>query len=169
MARRGGLPAVTDRVDDILDPLPEMAGDLADLYRDLHRHPELSMCEHRTAAIAARRLTAAGFAVTAGVGGTGVVGVLRNGDGPVVMLRADMDALPMREDSGLDYASTAMGTDPTGATVPVAHSCGHDMHVTWLAGGRRTARCRNRALARHGRRGVPAGRGDRPGGPGHAG
>lgn len=122
------------RAAALLDGLPGLAGDLSDLYRDLHRHPELSMHEHRTASMAAERLAVAGFEVVAGVGGTGVVGVLRNGDGPTVMLRADMDALPMREDTGLDYASTDTGVDATGAEVPVAHACGHDMHVTWLAG-----------------------------------
>lgn len=122
------------RVDAVLAPLAGMRDELADLYRDLHRNPELSMAEHRTAAVAARRLADAGFAVTTGVGGTGVVGVLENGPGPVVMLRADMDALPLREDTGLEYASTATGTAPDGTTVPVAHACGHDMHVAWLAG-----------------------------------
>ena len=72
--------------------------------------------------------------MSTGIGGTGVVGVLRNGDGPTVMLRADMDALPVREDTGLPYASTATATDPDGHAVPVMHACGHDMHVTWLAG-----------------------------------
>ncbi len=72
--------------------------------------------------------------MSTGIGGIGVVGVLRNGDGPTVMLRADMDALPVREDTGLRYASTATATDPDGHTVPVMHACGHDMHVTWLAG-----------------------------------
>ncbi len=106
-----------------------------DLYRDLHQHPELSHQEHRTAAAVADRLRQAGLAVTTDVGGTGVVGILRNGDGPTVLLRADMDALPVREDTGLPYASTALGT-PQGATspVPVAHACGHDMHVTCLLG-----------------------------------
>jgi amidohydrolase len=99
--------------------------DLEKLYKDVHRHPELSMREERTAALAADRLHAAGFDVTAGVGTTGVVGLLRNGDGPTVMLRADMDALPVHEETGLDYASTADG---------VMHACGHDMHVAWLAG-----------------------------------
>ena len=105
------------------------------LYRDLHQHPELSHQEHRTAAAVAERLRQVGFAVTADVGGTGVVGILRNGDGPTVLLRADMDALPVREDTGLPYASTALGT-PRGATspVPVAHACGHDMHVACLLG-----------------------------------
>jgi amidohydrolase len=100
-------------------------GDLEELYKDVHRHPELSMQERRTAKLAADRLRTAGFEVTAEVGGTGVVGLLRNGDGPTVMLRADMDALPMTEQTGLDYASTVDG---------VMHACGHDMHVAWLAG-----------------------------------
>lgn len=105
------------------------------LYRDLHQHPELSHQEHRTAGLAADRLRQAGFEVTTGVGGTGVVGVLRNGDGPTVLLRADMDALPVREATGLPYASTAVGT-PVGedAETPVMHACGHDMHVTCLLG-----------------------------------
>ncbi len=102
-----------------------MLPDLERLYQDVHRHPELSMKEQRTAALAAKRLQTAGFEVTAGVGKTGVVGVLRNGDGPTVMLRADMDALPVQEQTGLDYASVVEG---------VMHACGHDMHVAWLAG-----------------------------------
>ncbi|MEV1294536.1 amidohydrolase [Pseudonocardia sp. NPDC049635] len=111
-----------------------MPSDLADLYRDLHRHPELSFAETRTAAIAAARLREAGYEVTEGVGRTGVVGVLRSGDGPTVLLRADMDALPVAEDTGLDYASTARGTTPDGEGTAVAHACGHDMHVTCLVG-----------------------------------
>ena len=107
---------------------------LAEFYRDLHRHPELSFREVRTAAIAAERLRAAGFETTEGVGGTGVVGVLRNGPGPVALLRADMDGLPVLEDTGLEYASTARGTDPDGNDVPVTHACGHDVHVSCLAG-----------------------------------
>src|SRR5689334_19172374 len=92
------------------------------------------MQARRIAGIAAQHLQAAGYDVTTGVGGTGVVGVLANGDGPTVMLRADMDALPVREATGLPYASTATATDPAGVEVPVMHACGHDMHVTWLAG-----------------------------------
>ncbi len=107
---------------------------LADVYRDLHRHPELSFQETRTAAIAAEHLREAGFETTERVGGTGVVGVLRNGPGPVALLRADMDALPVLEDTGLEYASTARGVDPSGNDVPVAHACGHDMHVSCLIG-----------------------------------
>ncbi|MBW8740364.1 MAG: M20/M25/M40 family metallo-hydrolase, partial [Streptomyces turgidiscabies] len=100
-------------------PLPT----LEDLYRDLHRHPELSLAEHRTAGLLAESLRKSGYETTEGVGGTGVVGVLRNGEGPTVLLRADMDALPVHEETGLPYASTAPG---------VMHACGHDLHVTWL-------------------------------------
>src|SRR4051794_28812107 len=118
----------------VLAGLDGITAGLEDLYRDVHAHPELSMQEHRTADQAARRLRAAGYAVTTGVGGTGVVGLLSNGDGPTVMLRADMDALPVKEATGLPYASTETATDPRGNEVPVMHACGHDMHVAWLAG-----------------------------------
>lgn len=110
---------------------------LVDLYKDLHRHPELGFREHRTAAIVADRLRASGFEVTTGVGKTGVVGVLKNGPGPTALLRADMDALPVREDTGLDYAGTATATDEHDGTVPVAHACGHDLHTTCLLGAAR--------------------------------
>jgi amidohydrolase len=118
----------------VLAGLDEIVGPLEDPYRDLHVHPELSDHEQRTAAKAAEQLRRAGYEVTDGVGGTGVVGMLRNGDGPTVMLRADMDALPVQEATGLPYASTATATDPDGHEVPVMHACGHDMHVTWLVG-----------------------------------
>lgn len=118
----------------VLGGLDGIMAALEHLYRDIHKHPELSMQEHRTAARAAERLEAAGYDVTTGVGITGVVGVLTNGDGPTVMLRADMDALPVKETTGLPYASTATATDPDGVEVPVMHACGHDMHVAWLAG-----------------------------------
>ncbi|NMD58700.1 UNVERIFIED_ORG: hippurate hydrolase [Nocardia globerula] len=107
---------------------------LADLYKDLHSHPELGFQEHRTAEIVATRLTSLGFDVTTGIGKTGVVGVLKNGPGPTALLRADMDALPVKEDTGLDYASTVTATDQNGKTVPVAHACGHDLHTTCLLG-----------------------------------
>lgn len=107
---------------------------LRDLYRDLHRHPELGFQEHRTAGIVAKRLRTSGYDVTEGVGGTGVVGVLRNGSGPTALLRADMDALPIAEDTGLDYASTATARNESGALVPVSHACGHDLHTTCLLG-----------------------------------
>ncbi|NMR20271.1 amidohydrolase [Cellulomonas fimi] len=105
-----------------------------DLYRNLHQHPELSHQEHRTAAAVVGQLEQAGLEVHTGVGGTGVVGVLRNGDGPTVLLRADMDALPVREATGLPYASTDAATDLDGVEVPVMHACGHDVHVACLVG-----------------------------------
>jgi amidohydrolase len=108
--------------------------DLAELYRDLHAHPELSLQEVRTAGIVADRLRVLGYDVTENVGGTGVVGLLRNGEGPIVVLRADMDALPVQEQTGLTYASTARSTDHDGHDVPVMHACGHDVHVTCLVG-----------------------------------
>lgn len=106
-----------------------------DVYRDLHQHPELSHQEFRTAAIVADRLGAAGFELTTGVGGTGVVGILRNGHGPTVLLRADMDGLPVKEATGLPYASTDVGI-PVGdaAETSVMHACGHDMHTACLLG-----------------------------------
>lgn len=111
--------------DTVLAPLDARMADLESLYEDLHRHPELGFQESRTAAEAARRLTSYGYEVTTGIGRTGVAGVLRNGPGPVVLLRADMDALPVTERSGLPYASAVPG---------VMHACGHDVHVTCLAG-----------------------------------
>lgn len=116
--------------DDIPDLLPQLRA----FYEDLHRHPELSFSEQRTAATMAARLTELGYDVSTGVGRTGVVGVLGNGDGPTVLLRADMDALPVKEATGLPYASTVTGLDGDGVEVPVAHACGHDMHCTWLIG-----------------------------------
>ena len=129
MAERTVSPAAP-----VLHGLDSLLPDLEALYKDVHAHPELSLQETRTAGLAADRLRAAGYDVTTGVGRTGVVGLLRNGAGPTVMLRADMDALPIKEATGLPYASTVTATDRTGATVPVAHACGHDMHVTWLVG-----------------------------------
>jgi amidohydrolase len=123
-----------DAIAQILAGLESIRPELTAFYLDLHRNPELSMQEVRTAAKAADILRAEGYAVTAGVGKTGVVGILENGVGPTVMLRADMDALPVREQTGLPYASTATGVDPDGEPVPLMHACGHDMHVTCLCG-----------------------------------
>jgi hippurate hydrolase len=120
--------------DPALRNLDGMLPDLEAFYKDVHSHPELSMQETRTAGLAADLLRAAGYEVTAGVGKTGVVGLLRNGEGPTVMLRADMDALPIQEATALPYASKATAMDREGKTIPVSHMCGHDMHVTWLAG-----------------------------------
>ena len=118
----------------VLANIADLLPDLEAVYKDIHAHPELSMQETRTAGIAADRLRAAGYEVTTGVGKTGVVGLLRNGDEPVVMLRADMDALPVQEATGLPYASEVKATDSTGKVVPVMHACGHDIHVAWLIG-----------------------------------
>jgi amidohydrolase len=107
---------------------------LAEVYRDLHANPELSFQETRTAGIVADRLTSLGYRVHTGIGGTGVVGVLDNGTGPTVLLRADMDGLPLAEKTGLPYASTVRAIDRLGNEVPVAHACGHDMHVACLLG-----------------------------------
>ncbi|GAA3763707.1 hippurate hydrolase [Spinactinospora alkalitolerans] len=103
-------------------------------YVDLHRNPELSYQEHRTARAVAEWLSRAGYEVATGVGGTGVVGVLRNGEGPTVLLRGDMDALPVEEKTGLPYASTAHGVDGEGNDVPIMHACGHDVHTACLVG-----------------------------------
>ena len=103
-------------------------------YKDLHQHPELSHQEQRTAQRVAGQLQQYGCTVQAGIGGTGVVGVLSNGGGPTVLLRACMDALPIKEDTGADYASTATAQDADGNEVPVAHACGHDLHVSCLLG-----------------------------------
>lgn len=130
--------------DDARDPQPAQAireftdailPEVEALYEDLHCHPELSMQEQRTAALVAERLRALdGYEVAAGVGGTGVVGVLRNGNGPTVALRADMDALSLEEKTGLPYASKAMGTMSDGREVHVMHACGHDVHTASLVG-----------------------------------
>jgi hippurate hydrolase len=105
-----------------------------DFYRRLHQHPELSHQEHQTAAAVAQRLRGFGYEVHEGIGGTGVVGLLSNGAGPTVLLRADMDALPVREQTGLPYASAVTARDSDGNDVPVMHACGHDVHVTCLLG-----------------------------------
>ncbi|MGH9568078.1 MAG: amidohydrolase, partial [Candidatus Angelobacter sp.] len=122
------------QAQNVLANLGALLPDLESVYKDVHSHPELSMQETRTAGMAAERLRAAGYEVTTGIGETGVVGVLRNGNGPTIMLRADMDALPIREATGLPYASTVTNTDHDGKSVPVMHACGHDMHVSWLIG-----------------------------------
>lgn len=122
------------RAADVLAGLPEVRVWQEDLYRDLHEHPELSHQEQRTAKLVSDKLTELGFQVTDGVGGTGVVGILRNGEGSSVLMRADMDALPVAEATGLPYASTVRATDAAGKDVPVMHACGHDTHVTCLLG-----------------------------------
>ncbi|MES2321087.1 MAG: amidohydrolase [Pseudomonadota bacterium] len=115
------------------------------LYRDLHQNPELSFQEVKTAAKMAAQLRAAGFEVTEKVGGHGVVGVLRNGAGPTIMVRTDIDALPILEKTGLPYASTVMAKDAAGNAVPVFHGCGHDIHMTgWVGAATLLARSKDR-------------------------
>ena len=116
-------------------PSPAAARDtLIELYRDLHPAPELSFHERQTARRLAAELRALDFEVTEGVGGHGIVGVLNNGDGPTLMLRADMDALPIQEQTGFRYASKVTTVDADGNTVPVMHACGHDVHMTVFIG-----------------------------------
>jgi len=103
--------------------------------KDIHAHPELSFQETKTAALVASKLKAFGYEVLEGIGRTGVVGILRNGGGKSVLARADMDALPVRENTGLPYASMVTAADDAGNTVGVAHACGHAAHVTCLLGG----------------------------------
>ena len=107
---------------------------LLELYKHLHTHPELSFQEEKTSARVAEALRGAGYEVTTGVGRYGVVGVLRNKSGPTVLIRTDMDGLPVKEQTGLPYASTVTAKDPQGNDVPVMHACGHDMNMTCVLG-----------------------------------
>jgi amidohydrolase len=130
---------------------PELAGldqlypSLDALYIDLHKNPELSFHEERTAAKMASRLRSLGFEVTERVGGHGVIGVLRNGAGPTVLVRTDMDALPIKEQTGLNYASTIVVKSEAGESVPVMHACGHDIHMaSWVGAATLLAHSRDR-------------------------
>lgn len=125
---------MTAPIDRVLAGLDGIRPAAEEFYRDLHAHPELGGNEHRTAGRVAGLLREWGYEVTEGIGATGVVGVLTRGRGPVVLLRADMDALPVREATGLPYASTVTATGADGRERPVMHACGHDMHVTCLLG-----------------------------------
>lgn len=127
-------PLLSKRAASALAGLEALYPEIEALYIDLHQHPELSWQEEQTATKVAARLKPLGYEVTTGIGGTGVVGLLRNGSGPTVMLRADMDALPLEEKTGLPYASTVTATDASGALVPVMHACGHDVHTACLVG-----------------------------------
>jgi hippurate hydrolase len=124
----------------------DYAAHLEALFVDFHKNPELSYKETRTAAIMAKELRAVGgIEVTEGVGGTGVVGVMKNGTGPTILVRADMDGLPLKEDSGLAYASSVTQEDIDGVTKPVMHACGHDVHITSLIGtARQLAKLKSR-------------------------
>src|SRR5512142_3004897 len=126
-------PAQANKTRDYRTAVPEVAAlepELEALYRDLHEHPELAFHEEWTAETLAKRVQKLGFEVTTGVGKTGLVAILRNGPGPVVMLRTELDALPIEEKPGLPFASRALARNAAGITVPVAHACGHDLHMT---------------------------------------
>src|SRR5688572_18545336 len=105
---------------------------LVEIFKDIHQNPELAFKEVRTSGIIAKELNALGYDVIAGIAKTGIVGILKNGDGPVVMYRADMDALPVKELTGLPYACTKTVKNEDGSEVPLMHACGHDAHVTWM-------------------------------------
>lgn len=132
--RAPGVGSTAMTTEKLLRGLDDVRAWQEDFYRDLHAHPELSGQETRTAGRVAERLRRDGLEVTENIGGTGLIGVLRNGEGPTVLLRADMDALPVREDTGLDYSSSVTTTDADGESVPVMHACGHDVHVACLLG-----------------------------------
>jgi len=128
------IPGTSSFAEDIAVSVARDGDRLIQIFKDLHQNPELAFQEVETAALIARELRANGFEVHEGIGETGVVGILVNGDGPVVMVRADMDGLPIREETDLPYKSTAIKTDADGKQVPTMHACGHDAHVTWLIG-----------------------------------
>jgi amidohydrolase len=135
----GGSPAqpaagLSERTAAVTKKLDAELPDLESLYKHLHSHPELSLHERETAARMAKELSALGFEVTSGVGGTGVVGLLKNGPGPIVMVRTDLDALPVTERTNRPYASTVKVRDKSGNEVGVMHACGHDMHMTCWVG-----------------------------------
>ena len=125
-------PASADSLRDAI--AADYDANLGDLFLHFHANPELSHREFKTAERLADEMREFGFDVTEGVGGTGIVAVLKNGAGPTVMLRADMDGLPVKEDSGLPYASKARQVDITGIEQPVMHACGHDVHITAMVG-----------------------------------
>ena len=121
--------------DDLRDSIAaHYDNGLEELFEHFHRNPELSNFEFETAKRLAAEIRAFGFEVTEGVGGTGIVAVMENGPGPTVMIRADMDGLPLKEDTGLAYASQAVQVDASGNEFPVMHACGHDVHITALVG-----------------------------------
>jgi hippurate hydrolase len=141
----GAARAADPAPSPVLVPLDAIYPDLEKLYLDLHQNPELSFHEEKTAAKMAERLRALGFEVATGVGKTGVVGVLRNGKGPTVMLRTDLDALPVEEKTGLPYASKVTTIDDSGDTVHVMHACGHDLHMTsWIGAATLLSRAKSR-------------------------
>jgi amidohydrolase len=140
-----GEPPVPPPTPPALAPLSALYPELEALYLDLHQTPELSLQEEKTAAKLASRMRALGFDVTEKVGGHGVVAVLRNGAGPTVLVRTDMDALPIEEKTGLPYASKVTASNASGEKVPVMHACGHDIHMaSWVGAAALLARARDR-------------------------
>ena len=135
----------TSPAQDLADAIAEdYTTELKSLFEHFHRNPELSFLEHRTAARLADELRKSGVEVTGGIGRTGIVGMMANGDGPLVLVRADMDGLPVAEKSELPYASTVTQVDLSGEEVPVMHACGHDVHITSMVGvARRLAAMRD--------------------------
>jgi amidohydrolase len=127
-------PAVSVQSAPLKDQVESVFPDAKILYLDLHQHPELSSHETRTAALMAGKLRTLGYEVTENVGGTGVVAIMKNGPGPVVMLRTELDALPVEEQTGLPYTSKVRAKDDNGRDVPVMHACGHDVHMATLFG-----------------------------------
>ena len=130
LSAQTGAPWTTPTAAEIDTIYP----DVETLYMDLHRHPELAFQETQTAAKLAARVKALGFDVTTGVGGTGIVAVMKNGAGPTVMLRTELDALPVEEKTGLPFASTVVVKNAAGQSIPVMHACGHDLHMSAWAG-----------------------------------
>lgn len=128
------LPALAQSSEEIEKLTREDGPRLLEIYKDLHQHPELAFMEERTAGVIAKELKFLGYRVTTGIAKTGVVGILENGDGPVVMYRADMDCNAVKEETGLPYASTNTMKREDGTEVPVMHACGHDAHMTWMLG-----------------------------------
>ncbi|MDP4605455.1 MAG: amidohydrolase, partial [Erythrobacter sp.] len=127
------LVAAPAQADELRNAVAADMPELVALYQDLHANPELSFQEVETARKLAARARALGFEVTEGVGKTGVVAVMKNGDGPTVMLRADMDGLPVIEQTGLPYASKRTGVPASGIETGIMHACGHDTHMTaWV-------------------------------------
>ena len=125
------LNAQNDKVNAFIDKNEKK---LVDTFKDIHANPELAFMETRTSAIVAKELKALGYEVITGIAKTGVVGILKNGDGPVVMYRADMDCNAVAEVTNLEYASSKSVKLDNGSVVPVMHACGHDAHTTWLLG-----------------------------------
>ncbi len=123
---------------EVLESVDKDSERLIGIFKDFHQNPELGEMETRTAKIVAKELKSLGYQVKTGIGTTGVVGIMRNGDGPVVMFRGDMDAIPVEERTGVPYASTTTGTLPDGTKTPVAHLCGHDAHTTWMLSAAKT-------------------------------